>query len=398
VRKEAITPRERVQLALMHQETDRVPVDFLATPETWSVLKDYLGLPNEESIMKYFGVDVRHPRLRYVGPPLPTFADGSYKDAWGITWSPTSYGEGIYYEPIDNPLGEIKDASQLDDYPWPDPDWWDVDALVGAIEAWDQETEYAIFLDDFGDPGGFYEIANYLRGMEHMFLDMALNPDIPFKIMHRVSEVYILLVERVLAALGDRVELIWTSDDIAHQHGMLMSLPMWRELIFPHHERFNRRVHELGGRIMYHSCGSIVDAVPGLIEMGIDVLDVLQFSADNMVPEDLKSTYGDRLCFHGGADVQQLLPRATEAQVRAEIRHIIDVMGKGGGFILSPSHAVQVDTPPENILAVYQEAGSLMDSLPTAVSSVATDTHYGPAPPDSQTGRLEDWKHGRTEG
>ena len=163
--------------------------------------------------------------------------------------------------------------------------------------------------------------------------------------MRRITDVFIVLAERVLAALGDRVDLIWTSDDIAHQHGMLMSLPMWRELIFPHHERFNRRVHELGGRIMYHSCGSVVDALPGLIEMGIDVLDVLQFSADNMVPEHLKSTYGEQLCFHGGADVQQLLPWAKEEEVRATIKHIIDVMGRDGGFILSPSHAIQVDTP-----------------------------------------------------
>jgi uroporphyrinogen decarboxylase len=378
--KDEISPRERVQLALTHQETDRVPVDFLGTPETWSVLEGYLGLPNEEAIMMYLGVDVRHPRLQYIGPSLPTFSDGSYKDAWGVTWSPMSYGEGVYYEPTGHPLGEIKDASELDDYSWPDPDWWDVSSLAVAIGAWDRETEYAIFLDDFGDPGGFYEIANYMRGMETMFLDMALNPDIPFEIMRRISEVFIVLAERVLTTMGDRVDLIWTSDDIAHQHGMMMSLPMWRELIFPHHERFNNRVHELGGRIMYHSCGSIVDAVPGLIEMGIDVLDVLQFSADNMVPEDLKSTYGDRLCFHGGADVQQLLPRAGSAEVRETIRHIIDVMGQGGGFILSPSHAVQVDTPPANIVALYQEAGSMMDELPTVVSPVVTDTHYGPAP------------------
>lgn len=381
MRKDELTPRERVRLALARQETDRAPVDFLATPETWARLRDYLGLPNEEAIMTYFGVDVRHPRLRYVGPPLPTFPDGGYQDAWGITWSPMSYGEGVYYEPTHHPLGDITHASQLDDYPWPDPGWWDVGSLAEAIEAWDRGTEYAIFLDDFGDPGGFYEIANYMRGMEQMFLDMALHPDIPFEIMRRVSDVYLVLAERVLTRLGDRVDLVWTSDDIAHQHGMLMSLPMWRELIFPHHQRFNHRVHELGGRVMYHSCGSVVDAVPGLIEMGIDVLDVLQFSADHMSPEHLKSNYGERLCFHGGADVQQLLPRATPAEVRATLRHIIDVLGKGGGFILSPSHAVQVDTPPENIVAIYQEAGSLMDSLPAQVSSVAADTHYGPVQP-----------------
>lgn len=370
--KEDITPRERVKLALQHEETDRVPVDLLATPESWANLKDYLGLSNAESIMTYLGVDVRHPRLRYVGPPLPTYSDGSYKDAWGITWSPMPYEGGVYYERTHPPLGDINDASELKDYPWPDPDWWGVDSLVGPIKAWDQETEYAIFLDDFGDPGGFYEISNYMRGMEQLLMDMALNPDIPFEIMRRVSDVFVVLAERVLTRLGDRMDLIWTSDDIAHQHGLMMSLPMWRELIFPHHERFNRRVHELGGRIMYHSCGSIVDAVPGLIEMGIDVLDVLQFSADNMAPEHLKSTYGDRLCFHGGADVQQLLPRATEAEVRVTIRHIIDVMGQGGGFILSPSHAVQVDTPPANIVAIYREAGSLMDGLPDNSGSALT--------------------------
>jgi uroporphyrinogen decarboxylase len=382
VRKDEISPRERVQLALGHCETDRVPVDFLATPETWVVLKDYLGLPNEESIMKYFGVDVRHPRLRYVGPSLPTFSDGSYRDAWGITWSPMPYEGGVYYEPTHHPLAEIKDANELDNHVWPDPDWWDVGSLVDAIDVWDQETEYAIFLDDFGDPGGFYEIANYMRGMEQLFLDMALHSEIPFEIMRRVSDVYLVLAERVLTTLGDRVDIVWTSDDIAHQHSMMMSLDMWREMIFPHHERFNRRVHELGGRIMYHSCGSIVDAVPGLIEMGIDVLDVLQFSADNMVPEDLKSAYGDRLCFHGGADVQQLLPRASTAEVSVAIRHIIDVMGEEGGFILSPSHAVQVDTPPANIVAIYQEAGSLMDRLPLAVRAVDGGSHYGPVPPD----------------
>ena len=382
MRVDEITPRERVQLALQHQATDRVPVDFLATSESWANLKDYLGLPNEESIMEYFGVDVRHPRLRYVGPPLPIYSDGSYLDAWGITWGSMPYEGGIYYEPTGHPLAAVKGASDLDNYPWPNPDWWDVSALAEAIEAWDQETEYAIFLDDFGDPGGFYEIANYMRGMEQLFMDMALDPDIPYEIMRHISDVFLVLAERVLTQLGDRVDLIWTSDDIAHQHGMLMSLPMWRELIFPHHERFNRRVHELGGRVMYHSCGSIVNALPGLIEMGIDVLDVLQFSADNMVPEHLKSTYGDQLCFHGGADVQQLLPRASEEEVGSTISHIIKVMGREGGFILSPSHAVQVDTPPANIVAIYREAGSLMASLPTTASYVAARTHYGPAPPE----------------
>jgi uroporphyrinogen decarboxylase len=359
VKKDELTPRERVKLALQHQATDRVPVDFLATPEAWARLMDYVKLPTQESVMRYLGVDLRHPRLRYVGPPLPTYPDGSYRDAWGITWAPAPYAGGVYYEVTGRPLAALQDASELKDYPWPNPDWWDLDHISTQIRAWDQDAEYAICLDDFGDPGGFYEIANYMRGMEQFLIDMALNPDLAFEIMRCVTDVFVTLAEKALAALGERVDLIWTSDDIAHQHGLMMSLPMWRGLVFPHHERFNRRVHELGGRIMYHSCGSVAEAIPGLIEMGIDVLDVLQFSADNMVPEHLKAAYGHQLCFHGGADVQQLLPGGSQGQVRTTIRHLIQVMGKDGGVILSPTHAVQVDTPPANILAIYQEAGSL---------------------------------------
>ncbi len=359
-----ITSRERVKLALRHGETDRVPVDFQATPESWAGLKKYLGLQGQESIMKLLGADVRHPRLRYIGPPLKKHSDGGYTDVWGITWSPVPHKGGFYYEISKHPLEKIQDAGALKDYPWPDPVWWDLNSLVEQIALWDKETEYAICMDDFGDPGGFYEIANYMRGMEQFLMDMAISPDISFEIIGHITDFFIALAEEVLAILGDRVDLIWSSDDIAHQHGLMMSQSMWRQLLFPHHERFNRCVHELGGCIMYHSCGSVMAAIPGLIEMGIDVLDVLQFSADNMNPEDLKSNYGDKLCFHGGADVQQLLPRSTESEVRKTIRHIIKVMGKGGGFILSPSHAVQVDTPPANILAIYREAGSLTDKQP----------------------------------
>jgi uroporphyrinogen decarboxylase len=99
-----------------------------------------------------------------------------------------------------------------------------------------------------------------------------------------------------------------------------------------------------------------------------------------MSPARLKSAYGHQLCFHGGADVQQLLPHSTQPEIRTAIREIIQVMGERGGFILSPSHAVQVDTPPANIVAIYQEAGSLMDSLPGTVESVDGGSHYGPAP------------------
>ncbi len=353
------TPRQRVRLALQHQPTDRVPVDFLATPECWANLQQHLGLNDEESVLRRLGIDVRQPRLRYVGPPLPSSPDGSYRDAWGLTWSPVRHEGGAYYEVTHHPLGAVTDASQVADHAWPDPDWWDVGCMAEQIQAWDREAEYAIALPDFGDPGGFWEVAAYLRGMEQILLDTVLNPEIPFEIMRHVAQVMTVLLERALGLLGDRVDLIWTSDDIAHQHGLMVSLPTLRELILPHHQQFNRRVHELGSRVMFHTCGAAMGAIPDLIAAGVDVLDVLQFSADHMAPLDLKLAFGDRLCFHGGVDVQQMLPRATPDEVHRTVTGLIDVLGKGGGYILSPTHNIQVDTPAANIVAVYRAAGSL---------------------------------------
>jgi uroporphyrinogen decarboxylase len=354
-----ISGRERVRLALQHVATDRVPVDLMATAESWERLQAYLGLPDREAVMRHLGIDIRHPRMLYQGPPVQRLDTGGFLDAWGITWVPVPYPGGVYHEVGDRPLAKIKDAAELNDYPWPDPSWWDVESLVEQIRAWDQEGEYAICLDEFGDPGGFFEISQYLRGMELLLEDMALRPEIPTEIMGHVAEFFGQLAERVLTRLGDRVDLIWTSDDIAHQHGLLVSLPMWQGLIRPHHERFNRRVHALGGRIMYHSCGAVALAVAGLIEAGVDVLDALQFSADGMDPRDLKLRFGDRLAFHGGLDVQHKLPRGSPESVRDDVRELISVLGAGGGYILAPTHNIQVDTPPENIVAAYDAAGSI---------------------------------------
>jgi len=354
-----LSPRERVRLALEHKETDRVPVDFIATDEFWVLLQQHLRLPDREAVNKFLGVDLRHPEMEYIGPSYKRLSSGGYIDYWGIRWEPQPYEGGVYYEAVGTPLADIKDASELENYPWPDPEWFDVKNVAEEIAAWDKETEYAIAMMEFGDPGGPFEISGYMRGWQQLMQDMALRPDIAFELMRHINDFIYAKAERILHRLGNRVDLIWTSDDIAHQRSSLISLPMWNELIRPHHERLNRRVHELGGRIMYHVCGAVEPFIPDLIEAGVDVLDVLQWSAVGMVPEDLKRNYGDRLSFHGGLDVQAVLPRLPQEDIRKEVNHIISVMSQDGGYIMSPSHNVQVDTPPVNLVAAYEEAGSI---------------------------------------
>jgi uroporphyrinogen decarboxylase len=121
-------------------------------------------------------------------------------------------------------------------------------------------------------------------------------------------------------------------------------------------KEMTRLIHGLGGRALYHSCGTIWRFVPDLIECGVDVLDPIQPTCPKMQPESLKAEFGNRISFHGGIDMQELLPHGTPAQVEAEVRRYCEVLGKDGGYIMAPAHLFQPDVPPENILAVYRGA------------------------------------------
>ena len=134
---------------------------------------------------------------------------------------------------------------------------------------------------------------------------------------------------------------------------------MWQEFIQPYHRRLNAAIHAFDGvKVIYHSDGAVMKFVPGLIDMGIDVLQALQFSARGMDPGVLKQNFGERLCFEGGVSVQTTLPHGTAADVRGEVEHLIRVLGAGGGYILGPSHAIQAGTPPENIVALFDTAAT----------------------------------------
>ena len=167
-------------------------------------------------------------------------------------------------------------------------------------------------------------------------------------------------LQRALEAARGQIDLVFTADDIGGQQGLLMSLSMWEEFLKPHHQRLNAIIHAYDARVIYHSDGAVAAAVPGLLDMGIDVLEALQFDAAGMDPADLKTRFGDRLCFAGGVSVQQTLPFGTAEDVRAEVRRLRAILGRHGGYLLGPSHAIQADTRPENITTLFDTAMEAM--------------------------------------
>ena len=137
---------------------------------------------------------------------------------------------------------------------------------------------------------------------------------------------------------------------------MLIAPDLWRRHIKPYSRKLIAPFKERGVLTYYHSCGSIVPVIEDFIEMGLDILDPIQPNAAGMDPVTLKRQFGDRLTFHGGIDEQRLLPRGSPQEVGEEAGRLIDILGKDGGYILCPAHAIQPDTPVENIVALYESA------------------------------------------
>jgi uroporphyrinogen decarboxylase len=349
-----LSSRERVRLALEHQTTDRIPIAMVCSginPPAYRELETYLLREQGISVSAYLEplIDIKMVGPSYRGPRLE---EG--EDLWGVRRRPVSYGSGSYDEIDFYPLAEARDAGDLEEHRWPSPDWFDYSVLPERIAALQAEGEFCLKVTN----GNIFETSWYMRGFERMFMDFVLNPELAHSIMARVAGFYAEHFRRVLSAARGEVDLVFTADDIARQNGLLMSLEMWEEFVKPHHARLNQVIHEQGARVIYHSDGAVMEAVEGLIDMGIDVLQALQFSAKGMDPQELKRRFGDRLCFEGGVSVQTTLPFGSPEDVRQEVRELIRVLGRDGGYILGPSHAVQAGTPPENIVAMFDTAAT----------------------------------------
>jgi uroporphyrinogen decarboxylase len=348
----SLSSRERVRLALEHQETDRIPIAMVCSginPPAWRALQAYLRRERNIDVEAYLDglIDIRQVAPAYVGPALEPG-----EDMWGVRRAPVSYGSGSYDEIARYPLAEAETPADLERHRWPSTDWFDYDVLPARIAAANAGGERCLMVSN----GNLFETSWYMRGFERTFLDFALYPELAHAIMERVTGFYVAHFRRMLAATGGAVDLAFTADDIAGQHGPLMSRAMWETFLQPYHQRLSAAIHEFGVRVIYHTDGAVMDAVEGLIDMGIDVLQALQFSADGMDPRELKRRHGDRLCFEGGVSVQTTLPFGTVEDVRREVKELITVLGAGGGYILGPSHAIQAGTPPENIVAMFDTA------------------------------------------
>lgn len=381
------SPRERVLTALRHEQPDRVPVDFLASPEIWHRLteairpevaavgqSDYFD-PVWEAILRHFEVDCRVLSYdQFFEPPASLLRDGAtvewwaalsrstpnrmwrqrlpsedYYDLWSHHIRLVRNQTGQYEEFATWPLQAATSIVDLQNHPWPEPDWWDFSPIPGIMAQLDTHQEYHIRFRI----GSVFEIAWQLRGMQEFLMDLALNPAIPKYIMARLTDIYVENARRVLEAAGDRLDMVYFYDDVATQNSLMVSKKMWRDYIKPCHARIIEVAQKYNKPVMYHCDGALYPLLPEMIELGVDVLNPVQADAKGMDPATLKSEFGDKLSFHGGIDIIQTLPRGTVEDVKNEVTERIRILGANGGYIMASSHHIQSDTPLENVFAMY---------------------------------------------
>ena len=330
--------------ALRHQKPDRTPADFWAEPPALRRVFEHLGHADSDRLLSELGVDVR--RLEARTPADIPLDGGVYQNLWGERFVYRKTPWGPMREDVKGALSDARSMADLSSFPWPTPDMIDRTTLAEQCRRYPEHALLYGFADVWQRP-------SLVRGWEGMFLDMAERPEWAHFLCRRFTDFYREDYTRAAEVTDGRIDLYLLISDLGSQRGPLISLEMFREFVTPYLKEMIDHIHSLGGKVLFHSCGAVGRFIPELICLGVDVLDPIQPADDEMRPERLKAEYGGRLAFHGGIDMQNLLPGGTPAQVASEVRRYCEILGAGGGYILAPAHLFQPDVPPENILAVY---------------------------------------------
>lgn len=352
--------RERTFLALEHKTGDRIPIDFWATGAVTDRLERELGMIPAQ-FLDHYDVDLRYIEgPRYVGPELE---EGM--DIWGVKRSMVTAGSDgrseAYCEVIAPPLSKADCIKDIERYArWPSPDWFDYSVVRQQCEAILKEKRVVVFMGDRLNRVAQLKPAMYLLGTEKLFMDIALRREIVEAVFGKIREFYLAYLEEILRAAKGKIDIVLTGDDFGAQNGLLIDPEMWRASLKPGFREYSKLIKSYHALAMHHTCGSVVDIIPDMIECGLDILQSVQPEAKGMALADLSRKFGAKLCFQGGISIQKTMPYGTPDEIRREVRGIAGLFKPAGGYIFCTSHNIQADTSVENITALmdaYLEYG-----------------------------------------
>jgi uroporphyrinogen decarboxylase len=376
-----MTSRERVLRAIEHKEPDRVPINFAGTLCTsivesipngriYTKLGQYLGFDDppapviadvlnvvcnvDERIQKKFGSDIRvvYPNMG----PAKIQEDGTR--IWESFGGVKIRRMGYYDEFVDYPMKDVTDVKAIKSWPfWPDTKR-SIYTKGKREEAkkLHEETNYAITADSFFSVLP-YNVYMFLTGMDRWLIDMKVNEKFYFALSDKLLEIGTELNAKYFKEVGDYIDIAMVYDDLGSQENTFMSPSDYRKFVKPYMKQVIENIKKYtDAKILIHCDGAVHDIIKDFIELGIDAFHPAQPGGKNMEPWRLKKEFGKDITFVTGIDIQTMLPFETPEGVKKAVKEMIEVLAPGGGFIISPTHNIEPDTPPENIVAAYEAA------------------------------------------
>ncbi len=283
----------------------------------------------------------------------PTAEDSWHLDshwrAWHIGTRKVAYAGGLgeYEESASHPLAGATSTDDVERFDWPDPEAWEVGHLAALCDEW----------ADYPKAAGCYEpfyLYCHLRGMEQALEDVIESPALAEAALERIYIIHERLIRRILDAAGSRIDFVYVAEDLGTQDSLLMCPASFRRLLKPRMARMIELVHSYGVKVFHHDDGACRPMIPELIEVGIDVLNPIQWRCRGMEREGLARDFGRHLVFHGGVDNQFTLPFGAPEDVRREVLENIRIFRECKGYVVAPCHNIQPITPTANIVAMYE--------------------------------------------
>jgi uroporphyrinogen decarboxylase len=338
-----MTLKERVVEQIHRRETQPVPFSYHFS------FVDPHAAELEKQIDDYYGDTAWKNRLdrcshiattRLIGSKREELSENSTRDVFGTVWDGSGYAPKIA-EPA------LKEAS-LAAYRFPSADEFFVKEMREYLPVNDgsEPRRFTVFRAGFG----LFERTWKLLGFTEALMDAAAEPVFYEGLVSGIADLVLKVLERHPCPEADAVMF---ADDWGDQHGVTIGPERWRRFFKPYYAKIYDYVHKQGKYVITHCCGNVVDIMPDLIEIGLDMLQSVQPEA--MDPYMLKKNFGRDICFWGGLGSQSTLPFSDPAEVRTEIQRLCREMGKGGGYILGTAKQLQADTPLENAIAAIEE-------------------------------------------
>lgn len=349
-----MAPRTRVLNAIARQGYDRIPAWYQATPEFERKMEAALGVASLETVNERLGVDLRFVTADWCGPKRRTFEDGSWEGAYGERYKMIPYEGGAFPEAVHLPFAEANSLSDLKSHRFPAPDDYDYSTIARQCR---QAEPYARVFGHAGILDCMNGIARS-RGVQRVYMDVGQQHPVFLELVERRFACDLGRARRALEAAAGDIEIVYCGEDLGQQLGPVISPRTFDRLFADKYAQFFELAHRYGAKAMMHSCGGVRPFIPRLIELGLDILDVVQVGAADMDIDELAAEFGERICFSGSMCVQTILPTLSETQVRAEVRRRLRLF-PDGGLLLAPSHSIQVGTPVKNVIAMYEEAGAM---------------------------------------